>query len=190
MKTIHFIRHAESQANAGEATQNDESIQLTGKGKQQAIALANSITEKPGLIICSKFLRTQQTAAPLKKKFPGVRVKILPLHEFTYLSPAVCAGPTPKPAKKLGLRLLGTGRAGFFTRRGRGILPPIYPTNRPLPAMPGVLRSTKYFRFYPRARPPRHMANTDRPQILLRTRTNASLSSPHGPASGTQHVHF
>ena len=99
MKTIHFIRHAESQANAGEATQNDESIQLTGRGKQQAIALANSIPAKPDLIICSKFLRTQQTAAPLIEKFPTVPVKILPLHEFSYLSPDICAGTTPNQRK-------------------------------------------------------------------------------------------
>jgi len=99
MKTIRFIRHAESQANAGEATQTDESIPLTEKGRQQAIALANSISEKPDLIVCSKYSRTQQTASPLIKKFPDVRVKILPLHEFSYLSPAVCAGTTPNQRK-------------------------------------------------------------------------------------------
>jgi broad specificity phosphatase PhoE len=99
VKTIHFIRHAESQANVGEATQNDGSIPLTEKGKQQAIALANSIPEKPDLIICSKFLRTHQTAFPLICKFPGVRVEVLPLHEFSYLSPAVCAGTTTNQRK-------------------------------------------------------------------------------------------
>jgi len=99
MKTVHFIRHAESQANAGEATQNGESIQLTRKGKLQAVALANSISEKPDLITCSKYIRTQQTAAPLIRKFPSVPVKILPLHEFTYLSPTVCAGATPNQRK-------------------------------------------------------------------------------------------
>jgi len=94
MKTIHFIRHAESQANAGQATFDNKTIALTEKGKQQAEALVSKIGEKPDLIICSKFMRTQQTAAPLSNKFPQTPVKILPLHEFTYLSPATCAGTT------------------------------------------------------------------------------------------------
>jgi probable phosphoglycerate mutase len=99
MKTVHFIRHAESQANAGEATQNDESIELTRIGKLQAIALTNSISEKPDLIICSKYIRTQQTAAPLIHRYPQITIKILPLHEFTYLSPSLCAGTTPNQRK-------------------------------------------------------------------------------------------
>ncbi len=83
-----------SQANAGQATSDDISIDLSPKGKQQANAFAESITEAPSLIVCSKYMRTQYTAAPLINKFPNVRVTIFPLHEFTYLSPVTCAGTT------------------------------------------------------------------------------------------------
>lgn len=99
MKTIQFIRHGESQSNAGQATIDDATIALTDLGWQQARTVAETINQKPDLIIYSKFLRTQQTAAPLIKKFPNVPVKILPLHEFTYLSPAACAGTTPNQRK-------------------------------------------------------------------------------------------
>lgn len=92
MKIITFIRHGQSQANAGQATLDDATIELTDLGWQQARALAGSITQKPDLIIHSKYLRTQQTAAPLLEKFPHIPVKVLPIHEFTYLSPVICAG--------------------------------------------------------------------------------------------------
>jgi len=95
MKTIQFIRHAESQANAGQATIDDTTIALTDLGWQQARTVAETITQKPDLIIYSKYLRTQQTAKPLIQKFPHVPVKVLPIHEFTYLSPPKCAGTTP-----------------------------------------------------------------------------------------------
>jgi probable phosphoglycerate mutase len=94
MKTISFIRHAQSQANAGQATIDDATIKLTDLGRQQAIALAETIIQKPDLIICSKYLRIQLTSIPLISKFPHVRVNILPLHEFTYLSSAKCASTT------------------------------------------------------------------------------------------------
>ncbi len=94
MKTIYFIRHAESEANAGFTTINDNSIALTAKGREQAAQLANAISFQPDLIICSKYIRTQQTAAPLLLKYPHIPVKILPIHEFTYLSPKACTGTT------------------------------------------------------------------------------------------------
>lgn len=101
MKTIHFIRHAQSQANAGLATYDDHSIALTEKGSQQAAQLADAISAKPDLIIYSKYRRTQFTAKPLIKKFPDVPVKTLPIHEFTYLSPKTCAGTTVNQRQNL-----------------------------------------------------------------------------------------
>lgn len=94
MKQIWFIRHGESQANAGQATLNNESITLTDTGHEQARRLAAEITQRPGLIIVTPYIRTQQTAAPTIAKFPGVPVETWPLHEFDYLSPGQCAGTT------------------------------------------------------------------------------------------------
>ncbi len=94
MKTIYFIRHAQSQANAGQATFDNETIGLTETGEQQARQLAQTLTGTPDLIICSKYIRTQLTAVPVIAKLPNTPVDILPLHEFTYLSPTICAGTT------------------------------------------------------------------------------------------------
>lgn len=94
MKNFSFIRHAQSQANAGQATLDDATIELTDLGRRQARALSETITQKPDLIIYSKYLRTQQTASPLIEKFPHIPVRTLPIHEFTYLSSNECANTT------------------------------------------------------------------------------------------------
>ncbi|WP_186292682.1 histidine phosphatase family protein [Mucilaginibacter corticis] len=94
MKKISFIAHAESQANAGEPTTNDHSIELTERGWHDAKVFADAITEKPDIILPAKYLRTWQTALPLIRKFPDVPVKLINLHEFTYLSPESCVNST------------------------------------------------------------------------------------------------
>jgi broad specificity phosphatase PhoE len=72
METIYFIRHAESEANAGYVTFDDTSTVLTKTGKEQARKLSEQLSESPDLIIYSKYIRTQQTAAPTILKFPKV----------------------------------------------------------------------------------------------------------------------
>jgi broad specificity phosphatase PhoE len=85
-KNIVFIRHAESQANAGSSTENAHSISLSSKGILQAEKLAEIFPFEPQLIIVSEFLRTQETAAPLISKLPDVKVETWNMiHEFTYL---------------------------------------------------------------------------------------------------------
>jgi broad specificity phosphatase PhoE len=94
MKTIYFIRHAESEANAGNVTFDDASTVLTETGKEQARKLSEQLSESPDLIIYSKYIRTQQTAAQTILKFPKVLTEMSPLHELTYLSPKICQGTT------------------------------------------------------------------------------------------------
>lgn len=91
---ILLIRHGESQANADLPTASPSAIALTEKGHAQAAALAESIATEPDLIVVSPFLRTQQTAAPLTRKFPVVPVETWPVHEFTYLDITRHAGTT------------------------------------------------------------------------------------------------
>lgn len=91
---VRLIRHGESQANAGFATDDPATIPLTPKGWEQARAIAESFESAPDLIICSPFLRAQQTAAPTIERFPGVPVETWDIQEFTYLDPARCAGTT------------------------------------------------------------------------------------------------
>jgi broad specificity phosphatase PhoE len=84
-RQVWFIRHAESMANAGACDEPVDQVPLTPKGFDQAEALANIFTSAPSLIICSPYIRTQQTASPTRNRFPHVPCEIWPVQEFTYL---------------------------------------------------------------------------------------------------------
>ncbi len=87
MKRILLIRHAESFANAGLATESPENIPLTEKGLQQALALAETLDIEPELIIISTYQRTHETAKPFREKAAHVPVEIWDMiHEFSYLN--------------------------------------------------------------------------------------------------------
>jgi broad specificity phosphatase PhoE len=85
MPSIWFIRHGESESNAGLASTSPKSIRITEKGIQQAECIANYIDEKPSLFIHSPYLRSMQTGQPLFDKFPDVPIEVWPIQEFTYL---------------------------------------------------------------------------------------------------------
>lgn len=101
MKKVWFIRHGESEANAGLPTSFPDQITLTAKGIEQAKELATSLVEKPDLIITSKYIRTQQTADPAIHKFKDVPVEVWPLHEYDFLSPESCVNTTVEQRKPL-----------------------------------------------------------------------------------------
>ncbi len=88
MKTVKvwFIRHAESESNAGLPINSPGDINITEKGKEQAEKIAEHINQEPNLIVTSPFRRTTQTAKPTLEKFPGVQQEVWPIQEFTYLS--------------------------------------------------------------------------------------------------------
>ena len=89
------IRHGESSANAGEATEDPLSIPLTERGRHQAEQVAREWRgAEPALIIVSPATRAQETAAPTVARFPVVPVQTWPVQEFTYLAPGRCAGTT------------------------------------------------------------------------------------------------
>jgi broad specificity phosphatase PhoE len=99
MKLVRLIRHAESAANAGLATTAPDSIPLTEKGLNQALALSASITHAPELIISSLFERAIATGLPIAERFPHVPFELWPVEEFTYLSPNRFAGTTQAERK-------------------------------------------------------------------------------------------
>lgn len=101
MKEIRLIRHAESLANAGAATSTPRDIPLSEKGHQQARFLADSITDEPELIVLSPYVRTEETARPLLKRFPGCPVETLPIQEFTYLAISRCRNTTYEQRKPM-----------------------------------------------------------------------------------------
>jgi broad specificity phosphatase PhoE len=71
MKTIYFIRHAQSEANEKDILASRMDFPLTDKGRQDAAAIAAEFRGMAKLdrIICSPLLRAQQTAAPMAEVF-------------------------------------------------------------------------------------------------------------------------
>ena len=94
MLIIRFIRHAESAANVGAATSDPASIPLTPRGHEQARAVSSGFNAAPDLIVCSPFLRVQQTATPTCARFTAAPVETWAVQEFTYLAPLRCAHTT------------------------------------------------------------------------------------------------
>ncbi len=87
-KIIYLIRHGQSQANVGFRTANNKEDKLSELGIiQSEFTNSFALYEKPDLIILSSFQRAIETASPLVMKFPQVFQKIMPVHEFDYLSP-------------------------------------------------------------------------------------------------------
>jgi broad specificity phosphatase PhoE len=99
MKEVWFIRHAQSEANAGLSTSIPGNIPLTSYGREQAQALSDLITFAPHLFVVSPYIRTQQTAEPVLRKFPNVPLEIWPIHEYDFLSPIQCADRTVEQRK-------------------------------------------------------------------------------------------
>jgi broad specificity phosphatase PhoE len=85
-KKILFIRHGESESNAGGKTEHPRSINLTEQGRAQAQARATSLKLTPDLIVTSSYIRTKQTAEPFLARFPGTPAEEWDIHEFTFLS--------------------------------------------------------------------------------------------------------
>src|ERR1700679_3079279 len=85
---ILLVRHGQSLANSGERTSDPDTNPLTELGRSQARSFVDRLDCKPTLFIVSPFLRAQQTAAPLRQKFPDVPVEEWPIQEFTFLEPS------------------------------------------------------------------------------------------------------
>lgn len=94
--TLFAYRHGQSIANAGSTWPDPITIPLTELGHKQAQHLAINWADEaePDLIITSKMLRTQQTAAPTNARFANIETEVWPIHEFCYLSPIRCANTT------------------------------------------------------------------------------------------------
>lgn len=92
MKTLTFIRHGESIANAGGVTMAHDAIPLSELGKAQAQALAAVLDLQPSRIVVSEFLRTHQTALPFCNKVSMQPVIHPALNEFSCLDPALIQG--------------------------------------------------------------------------------------------------
>lgn len=86
MKTLTFIRHGESKANAGGVTIKHELIPLSDAGFAQACSIADSLNMKPSIVLVSELIRTQQTAQYFCTKYQ-TSYQIEPLlNEFSVIS--------------------------------------------------------------------------------------------------------
>ncbi|PPD50186.1 MAG: histidine phosphatase family protein [Methylobacter sp.] len=92
MKTITFIRHGQSIANAGGITMAHDAIPLSELGTRQAEALADKFKLQPSAIYVSEFVRTHQTARPFCEKI-SMSATVQPLlNEFSCIDPAFIQG--------------------------------------------------------------------------------------------------
>jgi broad specificity phosphatase PhoE len=87
MKTVYFVRHGESEANAGDAIYHGEQTPLTEKGKQQAQFIAERCKKLDAqVLIASTAVRAQQTAEYIAET-TGLKTEINGL--FTERKPPV-----------------------------------------------------------------------------------------------------
>lgn len=98
MKTLYFIRHGQSTANAGGVTLDNSIIPLSDLGLLQAKKLATEslhlLPQLPYEVYTSSYLRTQQTAIPYCQAV-NTQPKICTIfHEFTNIDPRLLQGMT------------------------------------------------------------------------------------------------
>lgn len=101
MKTIWFIRHAESEANAGLPTSNPVEICLTSKGLLQSQSVASTFTQPPSLLVTSPYIRTKDTAQPTIERFHQVNQEEWEVQEFSYIAPFRCLNMNSNQRKPL-----------------------------------------------------------------------------------------
>jgi broad specificity phosphatase PhoE len=87
-----LVRHGQSVTNAGGKATDHISNPLTELGRAQSRDFAERLDCKPTLFVLSPFLRAQQTAEPLRQRFPEVPVEEWPIQEFSYLNPLLHKG--------------------------------------------------------------------------------------------------
>ena len=94
MCQIWFVRHGESEANAGFSSKDPASIPLTPIGEKQAKEISSIWPKPPSQIIYSPYSRALATAQPTIQRFPSVACEEWAIQEFTYLSPSKCSDTT------------------------------------------------------------------------------------------------
>jgi broad specificity phosphatase PhoE len=92
LRTLTFVRHGQSLANAGGLTMPHADIPLTDEGHEQARRLAGLLPAQPALVLASPFLRARQTAIPYCER-TGMPAQVQPLlQEFDAIDPNLLEG--------------------------------------------------------------------------------------------------
>lgn len=87
MLEVWYIRHGESTANVGAATEDPATIPLTALGQEQAQKVSLAFPKAPDLIVTSNYTRARQTAQATANRFSQSPIEIWDIQEFTFLSP-------------------------------------------------------------------------------------------------------
>jgi 2,3-bisphosphoglycerate-dependent phosphoglycerate mutase len=101
MSEIWFIRHGESESNAGLRTGATMQIALTPRGRAQAQAVAAAFERAPDLIVASSYRRAIDTAQTLRERFPAVPYEEWPIHECVTLADVRRNDTTPEQRRPL-----------------------------------------------------------------------------------------
>ncbi|MED5547021.1 MAG: histidine phosphatase family protein [Pseudomonadota bacterium] len=96
-----LIRHGQSASNAGQPVEGHAEVPLTPLGHAQAREVALRVERAPDRIVVSPFRRAEETAAPIRARWPAVPCETWPIGELTYLSPARCRGTTGETRRPL-----------------------------------------------------------------------------------------
>lgn len=91
-RTILYVRHAESVANAGGITMPNNDIPLSEAGRLAALELAEELPAEPALVLVSRALRTQQTAEPYCRRTGAVPTVEPLLDELSIICPSLIEG--------------------------------------------------------------------------------------------------
>lgn len=93
-RTILFVRHAESVANAGGVTMPNDKIPLSADGARCAEELAVRLPATAPRVLVSRALRAQQTAEPYCRRLGVVPIVEPLLDEFSIVCPSLIDGMT------------------------------------------------------------------------------------------------
>ncbi|WP_187395086.1 histidine phosphatase family protein [Pigmentiphaga aceris] len=101
MSVIHLVRHGESEANAGLATDDPALIALTDTGRRQARDLAEWFSVQPNAVMSSHYERAKDTAQPYAERWQLPISQDAMLHECVTLSPRIVGGTDAAARKPL-----------------------------------------------------------------------------------------
>jgi len=104
MCEVWFIRHGQSEENAGIQTPDHKNVQLTEMGRKQASFIAPhfELKQKPSLIVSSPYQRAQETARIVCDQIAGAPgYKMWPVEEFSFIAPRFWGGLLANEREKI-----------------------------------------------------------------------------------------
>ena len=102
MRTITFVRHGQSFANAGGVTMEHSAIPLTELGRRQAVAVVSLLPPMPTEILSSPFLRAVDTSLPYCAQVGLVARQVKDLHELDSIDADLLMGLTGEQRRPFG----------------------------------------------------------------------------------------